>query len=177
GGKQRLRILWALHGTGELADADKMLGFADKDPYVRAWRIQLRLENRQATPSLLDNLTKLARRDPSPLVRLYLASALQRLTLTERWRILEELLDHDEDASDHNLPFMYWYALEPLTDVDAGKALELALQAKVPRVLEFMARRQSSSTKPGANQLLVKRLAETHVEAQQLAMVRGMLEG
>ncbi len=42
----------------------------------------------------------LAASDPSPVVRLALASALQRLPLDARWAILEALIAHAEDASD-----------------------------------------------------------------------------
>ena len=38
------------------------------------------------------------------MVRLYLASALQRLPVEDRWDILAGLLGHSEDSSDHNLP-------------------------------------------------------------------------
>ena len=56
----------------------------------------------------------MAKSDPSPVVRLYLASALQEIRLDERWEILAGLASHAEDAGDHNLPLMYWYAAEPL---------------------------------------------------------------
>ncbi len=56
------------------------------------------------------------------MVRLYLASAMQRLPLEQRWDTLAALVSHGEDASDHNLPLMYWYAAEPLAAVDAARA-------------------------------------------------------
>ena len=42
---------------------------------------------------LLRKFAELARNDSSPVVRLYLASALQRLPAEQRWDILEGLLD------------------------------------------------------------------------------------
>ena len=50
----------------------------------------------------------------SPVVRLYLASAVQRLPVEQRADILAGLLSHSEDATDHNLPLMYWYGLESI---------------------------------------------------------------
>src|SRR5207248_1986678 len=91
---------------------------------------------------------------PPPVVRLYLASGLQRLPREKRWGILEELVKHAEDASDHNLPLMYWYAAEPLADVDAARALQLAAKSKVP-LLSFMVRRIGSKATPEAIALLV----------------------
>src|SRR5205823_14982213 len=46
-----------------------------------------------------------------------------------------------EDAADANLPLMYWYGIEPLIAADPRRALELALDAEIPRVRQFIARR------------------------------------
>ena len=69
--------------------------------------------------------------------------ACRRLPLASRWAILEALTSHAEDAADHNLPLMYWYAMEPLAEVDPPRALALALSAgeKIPILKEFMIRR------------------------------------
>jgi putative membrane-bound dehydrogenase-like protein len=73
--------------------------------------------------------------------RLRLASALQKLPLEQRWPVAELLLSHGEDAGDHNLPQMYWYAVEPLVAADPGRALELAGKSAIPLVAQHMARR------------------------------------
>ena len=46
----------------------------------------------------------MAREDRSAVVRLYLASALQRLNHAARWSVASELVMHAEDAADQNLP-------------------------------------------------------------------------
>src|SRR5262249_31677062 len=79
--------------------------------------------------------------DPSPVVRLYLACALQRLPLEKRWPIAEELVRHAEDATDANLPLMLWYAIEPLVPTNPTKAMGLVLNSKVPLMRQFIARR------------------------------------
>ena len=76
---RRLRALWALHAAGEL---DRLLiarGLANDQDAVRAWAIQLACEDRRPTAETLAKLVDLAREDPSPVVRLYLASAAGRL--------------------------------------------------------------------------------------------------
>ena len=85
-----------------------------RDPAIRAWTIQLATEQGPPPAPILAKFAELARTDPSPMVRLYLASAMQRLPLEKRWDTLTALVGHGEDASDHNLPLMYWYAAEPL---------------------------------------------------------------
>src|SRR5262249_30370089 len=81
---KRLRGLWALHVTGGLTEENIAKGLADSGPYVRAWTIQLALEGGKPSEKTLATLTKLAREDKSPVVRLYLASGAGRLPLAQR---------------------------------------------------------------------------------------------
>jgi putative membrane-bound dehydrogenase-like protein len=173
---RRLRALWALHVTGGLTQARVRRGLEDRGPHVRAWTVQLALEEGRASAELLHKLAELSHNDPSPVVRLYLASGLQRLPHEQRWEILENLLAHAEDATDHNLPLMYWYAAEPLGGVDASKALALATQAKMPPLLEFMVRRIASSRNEQAIPLLVETLAKMDDAPRQRSILHGLRE-
>jgi hypothetical protein len=89
----------------------------------------------------------MAASDESPVVRLYLASAAGRIALDQRRPIVEALIAHAEDATDHNLPLMYWYAVEPVVSADATSGAMLAAKAKIPRVREFIARRLAAGNK------------------------------
>src|SRR5207253_2426396 len=151
----RLRALWALHVTNLGQNENVLDRTLEPDPHVRAWMVQLALETRSVWQVDISNqLAGLAMSDPSPVVRLYLASRLQRIAPNDRWKILEGLLSHSEDAKDQNLPLMYWYAAEPLATEDAGRALDLAARSKVP-MLEFMARRVGAIGTPEAISILV----------------------
>jgi putative membrane-bound dehydrogenase-like protein len=141
--------------------------------YERAWELQLALEDKKSDEALLDHMQQLAKNDSSPVVRLYIASALQRLSPGKRWSILEELLTHEEDKDDHNLPLMYWYAAEPLAELDPGKALRLAMNSKVP-MLEFMVRRIAAMDKPHALEQLVTTLGVTSDVTRQKLILSGI---
>jgi putative membrane-bound dehydrogenase-like protein len=173
---QRLRGLWALHVTGSLTEDLLLKGLMDRAPYLRAWSIQLALENKAATPAILTRIEELAHTDSSPVVRLYLASAAQRLPLTDRWRILEGLLAHGEDAGDHNLPLMYWYAAEPLGDENPARALALASRAKIPQLLSFMVRRIGMAGTPEALALLVDEFNKSGDAITQLTILQSLNE-
>jgi putative membrane-bound dehydrogenase-like protein len=173
---RRLRGLWALHVTGGLTDERISKGLADPGAYVRAWTIQLALEQGRPADALLRLLADMARKDPSPVVRLNLASGLQRLPTSQRWEILDGLLSHSEDAADHNLPLMYWYAAEPLAERDPARALQLASAAKVAPLLAFMVRRIGSSGTAEALGLLVGALAKSDDPAVQRTYLRGLSE-
>jgi putative membrane-bound dehydrogenase-like protein len=144
---KRLRAMWALHAIG--ADDDRVIlgQLKHANEYVRGWAIQLACEGRKPSPEVLSEMVKLAQRDPSPVVRLYLASAAGRIELASRWDVVRGLLSHEEDAADHNLPCLYWYAVEPLVAVDKVKALRLAAEGKVPFVRESVTRRIAAGAK------------------------------
>lgn len=142
---RRLRALWALHCTGGLTDIIAMQTLAEKSEWMRAWTIQLACENGTPSQGVLDQFLRLAEKDPSPVVRLYLASALQRIEVPKRWPILTALAAHAEDAGDHNLPLMLWYAAEPAVAADVAKAAELLEKCRIAKVQEFITRRIAAS--------------------------------
>ena len=71
----------------------------------------------------------------------YLASACQRMTVEQRYPIVEALLAHEVDKDDHNLPLMYWYATEPIVAADPAKGALLLAKAKIPLLREYITRR------------------------------------
>jgi putative membrane-bound dehydrogenase-like protein len=173
---RRLRALWALHAVGALTLERVQKALSDEGPYVRAWAIQLALETSAASDALLKRLTELAVKDPSAVVRLYLASGLQRLPLEKRWEILEALTAHKEDSEDPNIPLLIWYALEPLAAVNAERALALATHSPMPPLFAFMVRRIGSTATPKALALLVKPLGQAKDVAQQKTILIGIQE-
>jgi putative membrane-bound dehydrogenase-like protein len=172
----QLRGLWALHVTGELNGANLGKAIRSDSAYVRAWTLQLALEDCKPTGDLLQTLAALAAEDSSPVVRLYVASAAQRLPAEKRWEIVEALIAHASDAGDPNLPLMYWYAAEPLAAEDAGRALDVAVQAKVPYLLPFMARRVGAIGTPAALEQIVRVLGDSSDANRQAAVLAGVNE-
>jgi putative heme-binding domain-containing protein len=123
---KKLRFIWALHVTARLDEAALARLLDDPDPAVRGWAIQLAAERKNVSQPLLERFAGLAASDPSPVVRLALASALQRVSPPDLWPIAAALVGHADDANDHNLPLMNWYAIEPLVPLDPAWALDLA---------------------------------------------------
>lgn len=179
---RRLRAIWALHGIGEIDAALIQEFLGDESPFVRGWTIQLALDGGSAldddSPSaeFLTKLAELAHQDPSPVVRLYLASALQRIPLESRWQILAGLASHSEDTGDQNLPLMVWYAAEPLAEADPHRALEFGLSCgkNLPKVRDFMLRRVASLDSPEILTTLVAALGKSTQLDEQLAVIAAM---
>jgi putative membrane-bound dehydrogenase-like protein len=170
----QLRVLWALHVIGGLGEADVIKLASHSDVMVRAWSIQLALQDGKVSDRVAQAFTELARTDASPVVRLYLASAAQRLAPHQVWDMVGALHTHGEDAGDHNLPLMAWYALEPLVAVDFSRALALALESKLPRTLEFTSRRVASLGTSEAMTALTAALADVEDEPRQVAILSGV---
>jgi putative membrane-bound dehydrogenase-like protein len=136
-----LRALWHLYAAGGVTDELLLKALDHKESYLRGWAIRLAVEERNAKPALLKRFAELAANDPSPVVRLHLASALQRIAPADRWPIAEALVQHAEDATDANLPLMAWFAIEPLVPADMTRALALAQKSKFQIVNQYIARR------------------------------------
>lgn len=137
----KLHALWALHAIHALTEEMLLAQLHASDEYVRGWAIQLLCENAGPSLAALKQLGVLAREDTSPVVRLYLAAALQRIPIPPRKDILIALISRGEDASDQNLPLMYWWAAEPVVAQKGGEALALLKATKIPKVREFITRR------------------------------------
>lgn len=152
---KRLRALWALHVTDGL-DQNRLASLlGHDDEYVRGWTIQFLCDASKANAfqdaskvttspvekSVLQQFASMAKSETSPITRLYLASAVQRLPFADRWAILEGLTSHGEDVGDYNLPRMYWFGLEPMVPDHPSDSLKLAVGGKIPALQEFVVRR------------------------------------
>src|SRR5262249_37674345 len=142
--------------------------------YVRAWGIQFACEEKAVSPRILKDFVGLAEHDKSPVVHLYLASAMQRLPIEERWDVVQALYSHTEDAKDHNLPLMVWYAAEPFTTKDFKRALALAENAKLPNILNFTVRRTAALNAPEAFAAITETLSHARDDAHRLDILNGL---
>ncbi len=70
------------------------------------------------SPAVMAELTRMAAQDSSSLVRLVLASTMQRMPFGQRLSVAAGLVTRKEDASDKNIPLMVWYALIPIAETD-----------------------------------------------------------
>ncbi len=171
---RKLRALWALHVTGGVSQKHLTGMLNHSQEYIRAWAIQLLCEDMNPGKAALDQFVTLATSDPSPVVRLYLASALQRIPEPYVWRVARGLMTRAEDVGDHNIPNMIWFGVQPQVTKDPVRAMRIAATSKIPMVAQFIARRAT------AGQLLdvvVNELARTDSAAVRKLFLEGMREG
>ncbi len=138
----------------------------------------------QASQSLLTSaattreLGRLAREDGSGLVRLALATMLQRLPVNQRAELASPLVSRNEDAADHNLPALIWYGLIPTVENHAGDLVFLARSCWLPLTRRLIAQRLAEDIEknPAAvNQLMV--LATGASESFQTDILKGVGDG
>ena len=139
--RYQLRALWALRAIGAASDAFLRKALAHPDEHLRIWAIRFLTEDTRALKTVPADFLRLAEKDPSPAVRLALASALQRFPAEARADLARPLLQHAADASDHNLPLLLWYGLIPLGDSAPGLLATLGGRTKIPLTARCIARR------------------------------------
>ncbi len=151
---RKLRALWSLHVTKGLSETELIELLNNESEYLRSWAAQLLTEEQNPSGKALEKFTEMAKTDTSALVRLYLASALQRTPVEKRWDMADALYQHSEDTNDQNIPFMMWYAFEPLVEKDMIRAADIATRAKLPFALKNTVQRLSVIKTPESKKVL-----------------------
>jgi putative membrane-bound dehydrogenase-like protein len=138
----RLRALWTLHACGQLEEAELLRLLESEEEYLAAWAVQLLCEDKDPTAAARMALTQLAKNNPSPVVGLYLASALQRIA--PDFELAEALLSRTVDKDDKNIPTVLWYGLEAHVGIDADRAVLLAKGAELEESGRLIVRRAAA---------------------------------
>jgi putative membrane-bound dehydrogenase-like protein len=173
---RKLRAMWALHVTEGLTEAELIDLMGSENEYVRSWAVYLSVAFKNASPAAVQRFAQLAKADTSPLVRLYIASALQRVPVEQRWDAVTALFAHGEDGNDHNEPLMVWYAAEPVVPLDMPRALAIAGDSRIPRLFSFTVQRIAAVGGADALRVLTDRLGKTTDQAQRLDLVDGITQ-
>lgn len=168
----RLKAFWALHAVNGIEFKLAVELPSNGSERVRAWAARLRTGDSSSESVALNSLFG----DTSPIVRRSLATNLQKADRGYSGVYIKGLLAHAEDATDPNLPLLYWYALEPLAGEVPKAALDLALNGKIPMLVQFTARRIASTSGKEQNELLASALAKANKDSAML-ILRGMNEG
>lgn len=180
----RLRALWCLWGMQVLERADLLRLLDDPEEHVRAWAVRLLADALSLAPDEPNALRETkqawesrAAQEPSGLVQLYLASALQRLPIEQRWHLAETLARGSDYAEDRALPLMIWYGLEPAVLRDPARAVRLASHIPGANLRRFVSRRLTLAIEeqPEAVETLL-RAVPTMPPAAQRDVLLGMTD-
>ncbi len=139
----------------EQADSSTVLAWlSSESEYLRAWAIRAMFDtmpiddvfgprntSQSVDQNLLARCIEVAKHDTSALVRLPLASSLQRLPVANRTELASALMTRIEDTDDHNLPLLVWYGLMPVADADATALVDVAMTSRWPKTQRLIVRR------------------------------------
>lgn len=186
-----VRAAMTLVACGEAKPAVSMKWLESEHEHLRVWAIRSlfdampiddvhgpRMIVSSVDDVLMERLIQLAKTDKSTLVRLYLASSLQRIPLNLRPRLATALMTRVEDAGDHNLPLLVWYGLMPVADVNAQALVDVAMASLWPKTQLLIARRLAEDMHDEmvpVDELLL--LASQSQSAMKLNITRGIADG
>ena len=172
----QLRAMWCLHALGAADEAWLQQQLNHTSEHVRAWAVRLLMDAGEVSPLSVTHLERMANREASGLVRLYLAAALQRLRPADRWAIASALVSHIEDASDRQLPLMIWYGIEAAVPKNPPKAIALAERSQIPLVRRHIVRRLTASldSQPKPVDQLLQLIGTQEDPEFQLDVLQGM---
>ncbi len=196
-GTGRLPVLWKQYQEGNTTPTMLRGLLADEDEHVRVWAIRLLTDfwpldtivgprTNAVYPDhaeLLAAFERMAREDSSGLVRLTLASTLQRLPVPEREALAIALVSHREDANDRQMPAMIWFGVHPLAERHAQALVRIATASEWPDQYRWTARRLIEMTSTdreivGARAALLSgSLDPKNTQDCRLAVLRGLSEG
>lgn len=181
--ESKLQDLWRRYKKGELFRKELLELLETSNEHFRVWAIRLLTDfwpvdsvlgpmSHRAPPSdpeLRDRFVQMARTDSSGLVRLALASTLQRMPLKDRPVLASALAARVEDANDHNLPRLVWFGLMTMKK----EKLQVAVATDWPDLLRYLARSSVNDPKM-VEQMLA--LAARHKKKSE-PLLKGLLEG
>ena len=104
------------------------------------------------------------------MVRLTLASTLQRLPVEHRGELAKALAFRSEDKNDHNLPLVVWAGITPLVELDPEKLLDVARTTEWSNLRTWIARAitERSKENPVAFNTLLELLGDQPDQADSL---------
>lgn len=185
-----LPTLWRDHREGRLSAAQLRERLGDPDEHVRVWAIRLLTDFwpidtivgplKGATypedAESVARFVRMAREDASGLVRLALASTLQRLPSARRVELASALVSREEDASDAHLPALVWHGLMPVAESQPEALLTIARDCALPDTLRWMTRSLAARAEKQPA-LLNGMLALAKAPWQRQAVLQGMSDG
>ena len=192
----RLRSLWALKSIDALSEMQLMDLCRDQNEHLRTWAIRFLMDSfpldtimgerrtgsiSQPSSQAIQKMLEMAGKDSSGLVRLVLASSIQRLDFNEsRIALSKALASRPEDRSDSNLNLMVWYGIAPFAELKPEILTNIASGSQWPLLNQMIARKMASAAEaktPSAALDQFMQSALNKPDAVRNAILVGFREG
>ncbi len=110
------------------------------DENVKAWNLRLLADRQVESRKVAAHIISMAS-DPSPLVRLYVASSINRLAANDAFAVAAKLVTHEEDMKDRVQPKLIWHQIEPFIAGDYDNSMGLFSVCKSQMIRRNIIRR------------------------------------
>ena len=185
GSDQRLALqaLWSIYVTGGFDDPLAEETLKSGHEYVRAWTVRLLGDMKTVSSRLQPKLVRLARDEPSVIVRSQLACTAKRLQAAVGIPIIAALLRHNEDMDDVHVPLLLWWAIEDKSISDTSIVLGLVESPEAWRlsimhefIIARLARRLAAEGTDAGHAACARLLALASNEGDLDLVVTGMVD-
>jgi putative membrane-bound dehydrogenase-like protein len=175
-----LQSLWALYVSGGFDDAFAANALRHPHPPLRAWAVRFIGDSKKISSELQSEVATLAREEKNPSVRNQVACSAKRWPGEASIPIVRELLTHDEDVNDPQIPLLLWWAIDDKALANQREVIGLLSSASDwerplmrTHLLERMARRYASAGDSSAMQTCSWLLTAAPAREQRDAVLRG----
>jgi putative membrane-bound dehydrogenase-like protein len=144
-----LQSIWLRHAINYGTDSPETLGkqleslSKHANEHVRSWAVRMATDQptEQLDPAIMKELLGMIVDEKSPLVRLYLASAMRNMSGLQRLIMANSLTRDTTDADDRVQPKLIWYNFEPAVVEHWAPSISLAKATKHPHLRRCIIRR------------------------------------
>ena len=189
----QFRAMMGMRAVGAADDNFLLAQLKHPNEHLRAWAIRLLTDawtldtvlskrpKQEISPKaeVLSELVAMAKNDASGLVRLVLASTLQRCPVSRRIPLASALVTHAEDAEDHNLPALVWCGLIPVGADSPGELVALFNSCRWPKLRHWIARRLAGEIekRPGIMDELLASVLRSGSQSVASDVIEGLADG
>ena len=179
-GALALQSLWSLYVTGGFDDATAGKLLEHSHAPVRSWTVRLLGDSKKLSAELRPALLSLAREENAASVRNQLSCSAKRWPADLAMRVVRELLTHNEDANDPQIPLLLWWAIEDKAVTAQKEVMGLFSSAAdwdrplmLTHILERLARRYAAAGDSAPREACAWLLNTASTREQRNAVLRG----
>jgi putative membrane-bound dehydrogenase-like protein len=176
-----LQSLWALYVSGGFNDTTAQELLKHSHAPVRSWTVRLLGDSKKLSAELEAPLISFARAEKDVRVRNQLACSAKRWPAEISMPLVRELLQHDEDVKDPQIPLLLWWAIEDKATANPRQVLSLLSSAEdwerplmLTHILERLARRYAAAGDSTTRESCAWLLNTATTREQRNAVLRGL---
>jgi putative membrane-bound dehydrogenase-like protein len=140
----QLEHLWTAYACGLTKLSDLQSALDDPNEHVRIWAIKLLTDKPLTDDKTVEIMRQRVSEEKSDLVKLYLASSLNRIGGAGWWDLATAMATQGHLESDRDYGLALWYAIKENVATHPEQAVRLVQSKPIAPLTEFISRRLTS---------------------------------